>query len=498
LTNTATARWIFDEFGINVRSLAVSRILFGLALLVIMFPRYPWMANFPSSSFAPPLGLAAMFESQPPAWVLWILVGEATILTLLLMFGWRTRVVGLTLAAVLLVCNSFDYAFGKINHDILLIITLVTMSFSDWGEALSLDSKRRPPDHECLINPVRWPLALLVVITGLCMTGAAFAKIRGGWLHLESSATLGHLIANYYVQHRDAIVGQLALNYIPTWMWEGADWSTVLIEAAFLPCAFSLRATRWAYLFAVLFHAGVQYTMHIFFWPNLVTYALVVEWDGLLSPRVTDRLERFVKSTNVWQLCAAGIGLTVAMYFVGNIPQALLRSFGWGEIELNSILMTAVLLGCGYYGMKSMAQALRPSSTPPLLLFDGVCGLCNTSVDWVMRHDPQRQFRFAPLQSPAGQAALRESGLDADYIDSIVLIRGGQVYTHSTAALHVARLLGWPWKALFAFVLIPPILRDLVYDFVAEHRYQWFGKREACRIPTPEERQQLIFELEAA
>jgi predicted DCC family thiol-disulfide oxidoreductase YuxK len=145
-----------------------------------------------------------------------------------------------------------------------------------------------------------------------------------------------------------------------------------------------------------------------------------------------------------------------------------------------------------------MPSAIRPSSARPLLLFDGVCGLCNTGVDWVMRHDRRRLFRFAPLQSPAGQAALRESGLSERYFDSIVLIAGRQVYTRSTAALHVARQLGWPWKALFGLVLVPRILRDLVYDFIAKHRYEWFGKRDACRIPTPEERQQLIFELEAA
>ena len=133
-----------------------------------------------------------------------------------------------------------------------------------------------------------------------------------------------------------------------------------------------------------------------------------------------------------------------------------------------------------------------PSSPHPLLLFDGVCGLCDRAVDFILAHDHQRQFLFSPLQSPAGQATLRRSGLDPNYLQSPVLFHGGKIYTYSSAALNVARLLGWPWKIFYLGILCPPFIRNAIYRVIARHRYQWFGKRDTCRMPTPAERELFI------
>ena len=130
------------------------------------------------------------------------------------------------------------------------------------------------------------------------------------------------------------------------------------------------------------------------------------------------------------------------------------------------------------------------------LLFDGVCGLCDRSVAFIMRHDRRRQFTFSPLQSPAGRAAVRRIGLTENYFDSIVLIDGDAVYTHSAAVLNIARRLGWPWKLAYPLIVLPRFLRDAAYLFLARHRYQWFGKRDACRIPTPGERAQFIVDVD--
>ncbi|MDB5328221.1 MAG: thiol-disulfide oxidoreductase [Phycisphaerales bacterium] len=130
------------------------------------------------------------------------------------------------------------------------------------------------------------------------------------------------------------------------------------------------------------------------------------------------------------------------------------------------------------------------------LLFDGLCGLCDRSVDFIIRHDRHHRFTFSPLQSPAGQAAIRRAGLTEQYFDSIVLIDGNTLYTHSDAVLNIARRLGWPWKLVYGLILIPRPLRDWGYRFIARHRYQWFGKREACRIPTPAERAQFVVDVD--
>lgn len=121
-----------------------------------------------------------------------------------------------------------------------------------------------------------------------------------------------------------------------------------------------------------------------------------------------------------------------------------------------------------------------------VLLFDGVCNLCNASVNFVIDRDPQAYFRFAALQSEAGRALLEGQHLHGDYLDSIVLVEHGRVYTNSTAALRVARHLSGAWPLLAVFLVVPRPVRDLVYGWVARNRYRWFGRRDTCRLPTPE------------
>lgn len=121
-----------------------------------------------------------------------------------------------------------------------------------------------------------------------------------------------------------------------------------------------------------------------------------------------------------------------------------------------------------------------------VILFDGVCNLCNSSVNFVIDRDTQNQFKFASLQSEFGQEKVQRLGKDPGQLNSIVLIEGDRFYRKSTAALRIARRLSGGWPLLFAFVIIPPFLRDMAYDFIAKNRYRWFGKEDTCRIPTPE------------
>jgi predicted DCC family thiol-disulfide oxidoreductase YuxK len=125
-------------------------------------------------------------------------------------------------------------------------------------------------------------------------------------------------------------------------------------------------------------------------------------------------------------------------------------------------------------------------SAHPILLFDGVCNLCNGSVQFIIRRDPKARFRFASLQSEAGQRYLDELRIDRQAVDSVILIEGDRWSKEGDAALRIARLLPGPWKALTVFRLLPRPLRDRLYRLVARNRYRWFGKRESCWLPTPE------------
>lgn len=129
-----------------------------------------------------------------------------------------------------------------------------------------------------------------------------------------------------------------------------------------------------------------------------------------------------------------------------------------------------------------------------IVLFDGVCNLCNGWVDFVIRRDPKKRIRFAPLQSRAGGAALAGAGLrpEAGRTDSIVLVAGKKYFTKSGAVLRAARALRFPWPILAVFLLVPPFLRDFVYDLVARNRYRVFGRRADCRVPSPSEKERFL------
>jgi predicted DCC family thiol-disulfide oxidoreductase YuxK len=120
----------------------------------------------------------------------------------------------------------------------------------------------------------------------------------------------------------------------------------------------------------------------------------------------------------------------------------------------------------------------------PILYFDGECNLCNRAVQFVIRHDKQKRFRFASLQSAAGE--VMKSSFQGRIPDSIVLEYDGVYRVKSSAVLHMLRLLGGGWQLLYAFMIVPRLLRDYLYDFISRHRYQLYGRRDSCMVPTKE------------
>lgn len=128
----------------------------------------------------------------------------------------------------------------------------------------------------------------------------------------------------------------------------------------------------------------------------------------------------------------------------------------------------------------------------PIILFDGVCNFCNSTVNFILRQDKKGVFRFAPLQSEAGQYLLQQYNLIEPGFDSFIFIESGKAYKASTAALQLTRYLPWYWQWAQLFWVIPSFIRDAAYQVIAKNRYKWFGKRDACIIPTPELRHRFL------
>lgn len=127
-----------------------------------------------------------------------------------------------------------------------------------------------------------------------------------------------------------------------------------------------------------------------------------------------------------------------------------------------------------------------------IILFDGVCNFCNGSVNFVIEHDTKNYFKFAPLQSDVAQGLLDKYKIDKSATDSVVLIEDEAVYTHSIAALRIARQLDGVFSWVYVFVVVPKFIRDFFYKLFAKYRYKLFGKKDVCMMPTAEIREKFI------
>jgi predicted DCC family thiol-disulfide oxidoreductase YuxK len=128
--------------------------------------------------------------------------------------------------------------------------------------------------------------------------------------------------------------------------------------------------------------------------------------------------------------------------------------------------------------------AIGKANTPSLVLFDGLCNLCSASVQFILKRDPATNFHFASLQSEAGRQVLVKLGRDPSDLHTIVLVKGEKIFFKSDAALEIARGLSGLWPLLYVFKIVPRFIRNPVYDWIARHRYRWFGKRETCWLPS--------------
>ncbi len=128
----------------------------------------------------------------------------------------------------------------------------------------------------------------------------------------------------------------------------------------------------------------------------------------------------------------------------------------------------------------------------PIILFDGVCNFCNSAVNFVIKKNAKANILFAPMQSEAGQKILKQYNLPADDMQSFVFIDKGKAYKQSTAALNVCRYLRGLWPLCYGLIIVPRVIRDGIYNWVAKNRYKWFGVRQACMMPSQEVKQRFL------
>lgn len=138
------------------------------------------------------------------------------------------------------------------------------------------------------------------------------------------------------------------------------------------------------------------------------------------------------------------------------------------------------------------AATPAPTPTSPVIVFDALCVLCSANAQFILRHDHARRFRLASMQGDYGAALYRAHGIDPTNPETLIIVDGDRVLRNSDAVLTIYSGLGWPWRAMGVFWIVPRLLRDPVYRLVARNRYRLFGRRDVCWVPAPADRERLL------
>ncbi|RDV16676.1 hypothetical protein DXT99_02520 [Pontibacter diazotrophicus] len=271
---------IFDSFQLTPESLGLYRILYALFLLIFGVPNFTWISRFPDVFYNPPLlSLHTFFSGFPSYWFLLLVSLGTCISTVLLLFGYKTRLTSILLALFIFTGKSFAYSFGKIDHDFLIWIIPLVMSFSNWGAAYSLDAKLKHQDRVVQ----NWPVVLLALILSFAMFSAGLPKLLGGWLDISTHAVRGHFLREFYVNERQDLLAPFFLNLNSALVWEFFDYAGVFLEVFFIFAIIRPNLFRFFVICAIFFHVFNYLMLNIAFSINIILYLLFVDWGMIIS-----------------------------------------------------------------------------------------------------------------------------------------------------------------------------------------------------------------------
>src|SRR5215467_14019680 len=311
--NRAISRLAFREYAASSEGLALYRILYATAILLMGLPKGLWIPLYGNAFFRPPFGFTWFLDQGvPPEWFFLVLNAAATVSAIMLLTGYRTRIASLALFVTLLSLNAWRYSFGKIDHDLLMIAVPLILAFSGWGDRLSVDSLAGHRVRFYTNSP--W-LLLLAVVTSVMMFTAAIQKVPTGWLEPHTQASWGHFVSSYFVLGSKNPVSAIALGLRIPWLWKCIDFAVVVLEAAFLLTVASRRWFRITCALACIFHFSAAILMHIAFWSNVLAYAAFWNWDGWLTRaavrNAADQTQLVVQNLRLWQITLASLLVAV-------------------------------------------------------------------------------------------------------------------------------------------------------------------------------------------
>ncbi len=272
-------QWIFQSYAISKEHLGFYRILYALFNLVFLFGfNFNWLSHLPHDFYAPPLGIAALWNGFPDTFILYGLNTVIVLSNFALLIGYRTFWSSILHSCVLLFAFSLVFSLGNIYHIILWIILPFVMAFSNWGASYSWDA-RQPKKQS---KTYSWPIVIMSLFTGFAFFTAGFAKLLGGWLTVEGSAVWQYFINVRYSVGRDDYLSNYVLQIESFYLWEMLDWLVVWFETLFLFAVFRVSAFRFFCILGVFFHLGVLLILNISFSIHLIVFLLFIPWSKVL------------------------------------------------------------------------------------------------------------------------------------------------------------------------------------------------------------------------
>lgn len=423
--------------------LAILRIATGGFSLWYLLTRYSMLLKLSASDIAmfEPVGLASwMRYPMSPAFFQFLLLGTI-FLNVAYIVGWKYRWSGPVFALVLLFLLSYRNSWTMIYHNrIALVLHVFVIGMVQAADALSWDAWQKAKAKATAVKEhwqYGWPIKLICTATVLTYFLSGIAKVSGelGWDWITGEAMRSQVAIDAL---RKVLLGG-STEPLFEWLYPHTEIfllmgiGTMIIELG-APLALSGKRIGIAWVVVSwLLHWGIFFIMGIRF--------------------------RYQMS-----------GVIFLSFF------DLEKPYRWARKLLSDRVENKVP---------------EPQHASSIVLFDGDCNLCDTSVRFVLDRDPQGYFRFASLQSAVGKKLLLQHAAPAD-LTTIVLLEKGKIYTKSTAVLRISRYLTGGWPLLYSLIFIPVSLRDACYDWIASRRYTFFGRKHLCEIPLPGIRQRFL------
>ncbi len=498
----ALDRWIHGMFPVSAEALGIYRIAFALFYLIYGVPSYAWIANNPPGYFNPTWMSPGRFllDGFPPQWVLLAISIALAVAMIGLLVGYRTRLMSFAVFALMMAGYTAQYCFGRTDGTSLMIFTPALMSFSNWGAAYSIDARRRARAGKPRQATHNWPLTMMAMFISFGYLTAGYPKLMS-WVDfdLTTQGVRRWTLNGYYLlERRDLLAGFMA-TLKNTWVWEIMDVTAVMFELGAAIAIVHRSTFRAAVFVAVVFHWINMLMLNIPFAIFLPCYLLFIPWEPVTRWFAKPGPGRVLAAATSWQTALVLVVVWLGLHAIPSeqLPMgaaawlspvtALLSFVGINPVYWFALVHTASVLLAIWCVVSAYRRTMAWPAGYGVAYFDGVCNLCNGTVDFLVRRDKKRRLRYASLQSRRGEEMLTATGLREQNVDSFVLERDGSVVVRSTAVLAIVHALGGGYRLVGLLWLIPQAIRDVVYRAVAKTRYATFGKRDSCRLPSPEE-----------